>query len=68
MRPDQLFVPATDACTLYRHIPEGRKIARRLRPQGRTCTTEGCTTILSIYNRRSACWVHEKHYGERSVA
>ncbi len=26
---------------------------------GRVCEADGCTTILSRYNRRSLCWQHE---------
>ena len=28
-------------------------------PNGRVCTHPGCTTMLSIYNRREACSEHQ---------
>lgn len=27
---------------------------------GRTCETDGCATVLSIYNTASACSIHEQ--------
>jgi hypothetical protein len=33
--------------------------ANRLWTAGRTCTDEGCSTKLSIYNKSQFCWVHE---------
>ena len=31
----------------------------RTYPKGRVCAEEGCTTILSVYNRSEFCWQHE---------
>lgn len=28
-------------------------------PDGRVCATEGCGTVLSMYNPRAHCWVHD---------
>lgn len=28
-------------------------------PEGRSCAQPGCTTVLSIYNRREACSEHQ---------
>lgn len=36
----------------------GTPRASRQYPEGRVCAHEGCTTRLSIYNRRDKCWAH----------
>ena len=38
--------------------PRGLLRASRRYAKGRVCTAEGCTTVLSQYNRRDKCWAH----------
>jgi len=28
-------------------------------PEGRVCRSRGCATVLSRYNARTYCWLHE---------
>lgn len=52
MRDQNLFVPATSACGLYKaHMTHDPK------RKGRICAC--CDTILSIYNPTLLCSVHE---------
>jgi len=30
-----------------------------LAPPGRVCTADGCATVLSVYNKRSRCSLHD---------
>lgn len=41
---------------------ETGKAPARSRP-GRVCTHDGCGTLLSVYNKRSKCSVHERTLG-----
>jgi hypothetical protein len=36
----------------------GNITAPSLKSQARTCKHPGCTTILSTYNKSTACWAH----------
>jgi hypothetical protein len=38
--------------------PQGLPRASRQYAQGRVCAEPGCTTRLSVYNRRDKCWAH----------
>lgn len=38
--------------------PQPLPRASRTYPAGRTCLEPGCTTRLSMYNRRDRCWAH----------
>ncbi len=38
--------------------PERGKDAGSRAPTGRRCEVPGCTTVLSIYNDATTCWLH----------
>lgn len=49
-----------DPGVLIRGISPGRGVKRAQTWAGnRTCGANGCTTLLSIYNRAERCWIHE---------
>jgi hypothetical protein len=41
--------------------PKGLLRASRRYAKGRVCAADGCSTILSQYNRREKCWAHADH-------
>ena len=38
--------------------PQALPRASQKFPEGRSCKHPGCTTKLSVYNRRDSCWAH----------
>ncbi len=39
-------------------LPEKGRGTESRHAAGRTCSREGCSTILSTYNRSTTCWLH----------
>jgi len=39
-------------------LPEKGRGTESGHAAGRTCSREGCSTILSTYNRSTTCWLH----------
>ena len=39
-------------------LPERGRGTESRHAAGRTCSREGCSTILSTYNRSTTCWLH----------
>jgi hypothetical protein len=42
------------------HLAGSGGSANHAHPQGRVCSDERCTTVLSIYNSTGWCWQHER--------
>jgi len=52
----------------FRHYlmePKGQRTLKTF-PKGRTCSVEGCETVLSVYNPSGYCSLHAEAFGRAS--